>query len=103
MSFLIVMLLMMSIVTYKSEYIIGANEVYIRLNDFKEMFYLEARIIDTVKCLLVQGEELEDFYVDGYLVSVYRSGDNYSLYFDKYCIEIEVYEKQIIDFVVYSI
>ena len=83
---------------YHSDYIKTANTVYYHLNEFKDVFYLESRVINYVKCELIQNKQLEDFYVDGIRVIVYGYNDQYDLYFSDYKLTIYVYDRQIIDF-----
>ena len=84
------------IIAAKSDYIEKANNAYINLRNYEEIFEMETQIIDHVKCALIRNEELDDFYIDDCLVSVYRNGNEYDLYFANYEMEIEVYEKQIV-------
>ena len=89
---------MMSLIAAKSDYIVKANSVYRNLQDFEEVFAYEAAVLNRAKCILVRDEELEDFNVDGINVSVYRSKNGYQLNYLDYVMDIDVYEKQIIDF-----
>ena len=93
----------MSLIAAKADYITKANEIYKRLEDFKELFEIEAAVIEYSKCALVQEVPLSDFEVDGVRVFVYNSSGGYSLYFLNYLMEIDVYEKQIVNFDVRSL
>lgn len=86
------------IIAAKSEYIYCANTTYSNLREYEEVFSLEANIINHAKCSLLRNEELDDFYACGTYVSVYGNGNNYNLYFDQYHMEIETYDKQIVNF-----
>lgn len=84
------------IIAAKSDYIEKANSAYINLINYEEVFEIETQVIDYVKCALLRNDELDDFYIDNYLVSVYHNGNEYDLYFANYEMEIEVYDKQIV-------
>ena len=77
-TFLIIMINCLLIITYVSSYIITSNDIYLRLEEFKDDFAYEAKIINEAKCLLANNM-LEDFYVDNDLISVYQNGDTYIL------------------------
>ena len=95
-SFLIVLLIMMSIVFLKIDMIIGANTIYDRLKSFQDVYKKESAVIEYAKCMLLHDGYIEDFYIDGISVDVYQYHDSYSLYFDDYCIDIDTYERKII-------
>lgn len=84
----------MSIVILIADYIITANNIYINLDEFYDDFALEAKIINEAKCL-VANDMLEDFYVDGYLVSVYKDGSDYVLSYNGLDMAIKVEDKMI--------
>lgn len=92
----------MTIIGMKSDNIIAANTVYSNLKKHQEVFEIEAKIISYVKCALLKNEELEDFNVDDIYVSVYNVTNGYELCFNDYVIEIEIYDKQIVDYTVRS-
>lgn len=80
----------------KNDYIIAGNEVYSNLKEYETVLAREAHILDYVKCVLLREETLEDFYTYGTYVFVYEVTNGYTLYFDDYRLDIEVYEKQIV-------
>ncbi|MDO4197739.1 MAG: hypothetical protein Q4D13_01955 [Erysipelotrichaceae bacterium] len=86
----------------KADYIIKTRNALYNLQEFESSFSLEAKVIEHCKCILMQNIDLEDFYTDGVYVSVHESKDGYTLYYDKYVMELTVYEKQIIDYTVSS-
>ena len=88
----------MMIVSLKSEYIYNANNVYINLREYENIFEIESKIIGYIKCYLIQNDNLEDFIIDNRYVSVYKNGNSYELYFDDYVMNIDTYERQIIDY-----
>lgn len=88
----------MAMIALKADYIYSANTVFSNLQDYQEIFEIEANIIDYCKCLLVQGESLSDFYMCGQDILVYESSDGYDLYFDEYKLRLDVYDKQIVGF-----
>ena len=89
---------MISLIALKSDYILKADQVYRNLEEYEEIFEAEAKVIDTFKCMLARNEEIADFCRDGICVSVYRTGNDYELFFLDYEMSVFVYEKQIIDF-----
>lgn len=89
---------MMSLIAIKSDYIYKANNVYINLKEYEDIFELEALVLTYAKCYLIQNNELNDFIVNGIYVCTYGSGNNYELYFDNYVMKIDVYERMIIDY-----
>ena len=89
---------MMSIVILKSEYIYTANTVYNNLLSAQDTFALEVSVISYAKCALLNEKEFKSFNVDGYHVSIYETNDGYNLYVQDYCINIVVYERQIISY-----
>ena len=88
----------MSIVTAKADYIRKANEVYLNLRSFEEVFSKEAKVISHAKCLLLREESLSDFEVGGIRVRVFQTVNGYDLYFENYVLSIVTYDRQIIDF-----
>lgn len=82
----------------KSDYIYKANTIYSDLKEMNDFFYMESQVINYVKCLLLRNEEIEDFNVAGIDVLVYSTDSGYELCFDDYVIEIEVCDKQIVNF-----
>ena len=85
------------IITAKSDYITKANAVFYNLQEYEDIFYMEAQIVDYMKCHLLRNDVINDFYIDNCLVNVYTNGNEYNLYFDEYRMNIETYEKQIIN------
>lgn len=98
MNFLILMMTSMSLILTMSEYIINANEIYIALKDNIEEFKKEALIIDYVKCVLINKEELNDFYIDETYVSVYQNAEYYYLDYDDIELKLEVVDGVIEDY-----
>lgn len=92
------MCLMMSIIAMKSEYISCANKVYNNLQEVENIFEKEAYVLSYVKCLLLKEEELDDFYINGINVNAYEISNGYELCFDGIVMNIETYDKQIINF-----
>ena len=78
-TFLIIMTNCLLVIAYASSYLITSNDIYLRLEEFKNDFAYEAKIINEAKCLLANNM-LEDFYVDDNLISVYEDGNTYILY-----------------------
>ena len=97
-AFLIVMCTMMSLIAAKADYIYKADIVYKKLEEFEELFEVEAHVLNYAKCVLVKEMELDDYSTGGVYVSVYNSQNGYDLYFLDYVMEIDVYEKQIVNF-----
>ena len=97
-AFLIAMCTMMSLIAAKADYVYKADTVYKKLEDFEELFEIEAHILAYVKCVLVKDMELDDFSERGVYVSVYNSSNGYDLYFMDYVMEVDVYENQVVNF-----
>ncbi len=91
---------MMSLIAAKADYIYKADMIYERLEGFAKLFEVEAKILTYAKCVLIKDEELDDFSAGGTNVSVYNNGNGYDLYFLDYVMEIDVYERQIVNFTV---
>ena len=88
----------MMIVGMKSDYILCANQVYSNIKQAELLFEQEAYVLSYAKCALLRNEELDDFNIKGINVSVYNTGNGYELCFNGHTIEIEVYDKLVIDF-----
>ncbi|MBO4918952.1 MAG: hypothetical protein J5365_02225 [Erysipelotrichaceae bacterium] len=86
----------------KSEFILAADNVYLNLRENEKTFASEAAVISRAKCMLMRNEPLEDFYANGIYVRVYGDNGIYELYYQGYRLEIYVYEKQIVDFYLFS-
>lgn len=71
---------------------------YTNLQEAEEIFALQAQVIDYAKCVLMRNDVLEDYYVFGTYVSVYKNTNGYDLYFDDYHLSLDIYGKQIIDY-----
>ena len=89
---------LMALIAAKSDYIYKANMAYANLQDHEQVFEMEAQVLSYVKCVLLRNEDLDDFYIYGSVVSVYQTSNGYELYFDDYKMNIDVYDKQIVDF-----
>lgn len=88
----------MSLIAVKSDYISKANKAYANLAEYESTFEKEAYVLSYVKSTLLRNEKLEDFCINGVDVSVYEMSNGYQLYFDDYVMDVETYEKQIINF-----
>lgn len=87
----------MSIVALKSDYIISANKAYANLEESESLFEEEVYVLSYIKCALLREEEIDDYYINGIYVSVYDTNNGYELCFNGYKLDIEIYDKQIID------
>lgn len=90
--------MMMSLIVIKNDYIFKANNIYINLREYEDIFEKEAKVIGHAKCYILQNDDLDDYMVDGIYVSVYNTSNGYKLVFDEYVMELEVYDRQIVDF-----
>lgn len=88
----------MTVIAIKADNIYCSNETLVNLRDYEKSFTYEALVINYVKCVLMKNEELDDFFIDGISVNVYRNNYGYDLYFEDYKLELTVYGKQIVDF-----
>ena len=102
MLFLSAMCLTVMMISMKSEYILAADNVYMNLRENEKTFATEAAVLSRAKCILIRNETLEDFSVNGISVRVFGDNGIYELYFAGYRLEIYVYEKQIVDFYLFS-
>lgn len=89
---------MMTVILAKSDYLKTANDVYYNLQENEKIFESEAIVLNYIKCMIIRNEEIDDFYVDGIYVNVYENSNGYELYFEDYVMNIDVYDKQIINF-----
>lgn len=62
-----------------NDYIYKSVSVFNNIQDSMEILDYEANVIEYAKCVLINRQELEDFYINGYDVSVDKSGDDYYL------------------------
>lgn len=92
----------MGIILAKTDYIISSKNTLINIKEFEESFSLEAEIIWHVRCLLMQNEEPSGFYAGTVYADVHKTDSGYTVYYNGLIMNIEVYEKQITDYVVYS-
>ena len=90
----------MSLIAAKADYIYKADTIFKKLEEYEELFEAEAQVLTYAKCSLIREDTLDDFVVSGIYVSVYNSADGYDLYFLDYIMEINVYDKQIVNFTV---
>lgn len=88
----------MSLIALKSDYIYYANNIYTNLREFEDIFEQEAQVISYAKYTLLRNEELDDFNINGIYVYVYQTSNGYELCFNGYSLDIDIYNKQIIDF-----
>ena len=96
-TFLIIMTNCLLVIAYVSSYIITSNDIYLRLEEFKNDFAYEAKIINEAKCLLANNM-LEDFYVDDNLISVYEDGNTYILYAENFNIVLNTLDSLILSY-----
>lgn len=68
------------------------------LEEYEDIFAQEAEVMSYAKYTLLRNEELDDFFIDGIYVSVYENSDGYELYFNGHVLNIEIFDKQIVDF-----
>ena len=81
-----------------NDYIYKATSVFNNIQDSFDILAYEASVIDYVKCVLINKQELEDFYVDGYDVSVNKYGDTYYLNSDYGTLRLNTSDGLIIDY-----
>lgn len=70
----------------------------INLNDFKDNFYYESKIINKIKCDLIRKEEVCDFSIDGIFVNVYSNSEGFDIYYLDKKIALIVYDSIIVDY-----
>lgn len=89
---------MMNLVTMKSDFILSANSVYSNLKEYEKDFSIQAKVISSFKCMLLRNEEIEDYVVDGIQVNVFLNNDSAVIYFDDYVLNVDIKDKQIINY-----
>ena len=62
-----------------NDYIYKSVSVFNNIKDSMEILDYEANVIEYAKCVLINRQDLEDFYINGYDISVDKSGDDYYL------------------------
>lgn len=62
-----------------NDYIYKSISVFNNIKDSIQILQYEASAIEYAKCVLINKQELEDFYINGYDVSVDRDGNDYYL------------------------
>ena len=85
-----------------SDYLICANDVFADLNSFYDSFADEAELINSVKCLLINGESLNEIYLSNGVAMAYMDGDNYYLSYNGLNLYLEQADGIIIDYRVLS-
>lgn len=83
----------------KSEYITTADQVFADLEQMQDPFYLDAQVINALKCSLIRGEKLQDMAVSGVPVQIFHSADGYDVCYQDRVLSLTVVERQIVDFV----
>ena len=89
---------MLSVILAKSDYLYVGNSVFDNLREAEKIFEDEVYIVSYAKCVLLRNEKLDDFCINGVSVIVYENIRGYELFFADYRLDLEIYDKQIIDF-----
>ena len=84
----------------KTDYIIKSKTALLNLQEFQDHFSLEAKVIWHAKCILMQNEDLDNYYVDGVYVNVDNINGGYQLRYLDYIVDITVFDKMIIDYTI---
>ena len=82
----------------KSDFINKANETYINLIEVENKYEIEYKVINYVKCYLLQNKELESFNIDGIDVDVSKDDDDYYILFNDQILYISTLDGEIIDY-----
>ena len=98
MTFMIVMMNSLTMISAMNNYLYLSNQTYKELEEYTKIYKIESIILDKVKCMLLREEELIDFNIDDYYVEIYGNDNNYSLYVDNLIIDINIKDKMIISF-----
>lgn len=80
-----------------NSYLMLSNNTYYELEKYQETFSLEAKILEKFKCLILK-EEINDFYIEGNEIKVFKEDDKYYLSFNNQVLEVLVKDKMIFDF-----
>ena len=81
-----------------NDYIYKSVSVFNNIKDSVEILNYEASVIDYAKCVLINKQELEDFYINGYDVSVDKDGDDYYLYSSMGTLKLNTSDGLILDY-----
>lgn len=85
-----------SLIIAMSDYIVNANNIFIKLKEYLESFEKEAMIIDEAKCYLINFDTLEGFeYLGSY---AYSSGDTYYISYDGLTLKLDTYDGMILNY-----
>lgn len=98
MTFLIIMMNCLSLILAMSEYIMTADSIYIKLNDFMDSFKDEAEIINKAKCELANYGKLSDFYLSNGIANVNEDGPNYRVSYNGLNLYLYIDGKMIADY-----
>ena len=81
-----------------NDYIYKSSSVFINIKESVDVFDYESSVIEYAKCVLINRQELDDFFVNGYDVSVYKSGDSYYLSSDMGTLRLDTSDGLILDY-----
>ena len=82
----------------KSDFISKSNEVYINLIEVEDKYEIEYKVINYIKCYLLQNRDLESFDIDGISVEVSKDNDDYFILFNDQVLYISTLDGEIIDY-----
>lgn len=89
---------MMSLIIVKADFIYKSNNVYSNLNDVEDDYEIKFKVINYLKCYLLQNRFLDSFAIDGIYVDVSKDEDDYYVVFDDYVLYISSADGEIIDY-----
>lgn len=81
-----------------NDYIYKSSLALDNINNGLYLFEYEAKLMDYIKCELINDNELNDFEIDGINVSVIKNGDDYELISSVEDIKVETYDGLVIDY-----
>lgn len=82
----------------KSDFISKSNKVYINLIEVEDKYEIEYKVINYIKCYLLQNRDLESFDIDGISVEVSKDNDDYFILFNDQVLYISTLDGEIIDY-----
>lgn len=93
------MMTLMTLLTTMSAYLINTNELFIKLDDYLEVFDIEVKVISALKCHFANHKTSDGFVIGNEEINVYEDDRGYLiLYYGGLKFEVEVKKRVIINY-----